>query len=231
MVVIALDSSFETCSVAVRGNAGRDHFVWAKPEAGRGADLLLQLVRDALADAGVAGRDLEAIVVTEGPGTFTGQRAAIAAAQGLKLASNATAFQVGSLAAMALSLEPVFKSAFEIIVDARRGGAYLQSFDQLARPTTPCRLVSIGAAAADLSAQTEGGPIDIATPNAAWLSELLNAEALPVRLYQLEDLAISAKALLDAPSKLGLAPVDKFRPHYYRKPDAAPAKKVQRAGP
>jgi tRNA threonylcarbamoyl adenosine modification protein YeaZ len=90
------------------------------------AEALLPLVRAAVAEAGLAFAEVDAVVVTAGPGSFTGLRVGLAAAHGLGLALDCPVVAVSSFAAWAMAAEgPV-----RVALDSRRGDAFVQDFDR-----------------------------------------------------------------------------------------------------
>ena len=89
------------------------------------AERLIPMLEQILAGAGIRWPDLDALAVGTGPGNFTGVRIAVAAARGLALGLDIPALGVTRLEALAHGLQrPV-----TVIEDARRGAAYVQSFD------------------------------------------------------------------------------------------------------
>lgn len=85
------------------------------------------MVREAMASAGLSFAELDRIVVTVGPGSFTGLRIGVAFAKGLALAHDTPVVGVGTLAALAASdAAPGLKAA---VIEAGRGGIWLQGFD------------------------------------------------------------------------------------------------------
>ncbi|MEL6297886.1 MAG: tRNA (adenosine(37)-N6)-threonylcarbamoyltransferase complex dimerization subunit type 1 TsaB [Pseudomonadota bacterium] len=220
MVAIALDSSFGDVSVAILTADGRGFSDVRRPERG-GADELVAMIAAGFAAVGLTGPDLTEIFVTSGPGTFTGQRAAIAAAQGLQVASGADAFLFSSLHAMALTAGTDGPTI--VLVDARRGGAYLQSFNEALSPLAPPRLMPV-AAAIDEASAFRGTCL---TPNPSWLSD--TDPALAATAQPIGPPAIRAEVFLGAAERLSLAPASKIRPDYLRPPDAAPSQPLPRA--
>lgn len=88
------------------------------------AELIFPRIDTLLARNAVTYADLTRIAVTTGPGSFTGLRIGLSAARGLGLARNIPVIGVPSLLAIALSRpEPV-----AVLLDARRGEAYVQVF-------------------------------------------------------------------------------------------------------
>ena len=82
MCILAIDTAGETASAAVIGPDGR---ITEKMNTDSLDHLksLMQLVSEALAEAGTDKQELESIAVTTGPGSFTGIRIGMAAARTL----------------------------------------------------------------------------------------------------------------------------------------------------
>jgi len=102
MKLLAIDSVASLCAACVY-DAGRDtelgrHVV----DLGKGhAEHLVKVVDAALAQASTIYKDLDAIAVSVGPGSFTGIRVAVAAARGFALALGIPAIGVDTLSAIA----------------------------------------------------------------------------------------------------------------------------------
>ena len=223
MNTLAFDTCFGACSVAA---------TWRVPSAGvagasrferlvRGhAERLLPMIAEAMAEAPFDFAGLERIVVTTGPGTFTGQRIGIAAARALALATDAPVASLSSLAVMAhaaaaeLGAEVAGKG-LAVAVDARRGEIYFQQF-----------------AAPDWAPLAEPS---LTTPEAA--ARLLDSSGMVAVGSGAEALAASARLLgVPVAARLGgLEPDVRFipeaamvpsqippRPLYLRPPDAKP---------
>ena len=114
-LILALDTSTETCSVAVLVPRRRRPDLLSRRESsgGRGhtRDLLV-LCQEALAEVGAGAADVGSVVVGNGPGTFTGVRIAVATARGMALSLGVPVTGVSSLAALAAAaLESVLSAA------------------------------------------------------------------------------------------------------------------------
>jgi tRNA threonylcarbamoyladenosine biosynthesis protein TsaB len=81
---------------------------------------LLEDVDALLAAAGAAPRDLDALVVGTGPGSFTSTRIGLATARGLALALDLPVAGVSTLDALAAAAEDAFP-----VIDARRGEVFV----------------------------------------------------------------------------------------------------------
>ena len=146
------------------------------------AERLFSALDDLLARAGHAYADLDRIAVTTGPGSFTGLRIGLSAARGLGLALDLPVVGVPSLRALSLSA-PHGPAA--VLLDARRGEAYLQLFVAPGAPAGPAMLLPMAEARAQLppaAALLESPFVDIARL-ARFAAGLDAAEFLPDAAY------------------------------------------------
>ena len=99
MKVLALETGSEWCDVAVGDGT---HWAVRSHHAGQAhSERIISMVDAALAEAGVALRDLDGIAFGAGPGAFTGVRIACGIAQGLSLGTGAPVVPVSTLKALA----------------------------------------------------------------------------------------------------------------------------------
>lgn len=99
MKILALDTSTEHCSVALKLGSGTDT---REVRAGqRHSQLLLGMIDDLLGAHALTLRDLDAIAFGEGPGSFTGLRIACGVVQGLAFGARLPVVGIGTLLAMA----------------------------------------------------------------------------------------------------------------------------------
>lgn len=191
---------------------------------GRGsAERALTLIADALAGIGHAAADIADIVVTVGPGSFTGQRVSIAMVQGLALASGATVHATTALGALALAVsdqaaqQGAAEREIAIASDARRGDVYLQTFDPAARPTGDAMCVSEDAAV-DALAGFRG---IVSGPAAERVIQAGGGR--PMAFAVVDPPPCDPRALLHAPDIGASRPVSRARALYLKPPDAKPA--------
>lgn len=97
--ILALDTASGQCSVALL--AGGQLTVRAVTTARDHARLLLPMVDQVLAEAGLSLRDLEGIAFGRGPGSFTGVRIAAAVTQGLAAGAGLPVMPISDLRALA----------------------------------------------------------------------------------------------------------------------------------
>ena len=125
MNILAFDTAFAAVSVCVRRDGAERAF--RKVDAARGhAELLLPMVAEALAEAGISAREVARIATSPGPGHFTGLRAGLAAAQGMALASGAALVGIDGFAALRAEIEPTAAGERLLIAfDSKRAEAFV----------------------------------------------------------------------------------------------------------
>jgi len=99
--VLAIDTALEACGAAIV-ESGHVRALAQEFMAKGQAERLAPMVRDLFAEAGCAPRDVDRIVVTVGPGSFTGVRVGLAFARGLAVALAKQCVGVATLEALAL---------------------------------------------------------------------------------------------------------------------------------
>jgi tRNA threonylcarbamoyladenosine biosynthesis protein TsaB len=213
MKVLALDSATGACSVAVtRGGA-----VLARRDAVRErgqAEVLLPMVEEALAEAGLGYADLDRLAVTVGPGTFTGIRIALAAARGLALASGRPLVGVTTFEALAHAVPPglVEGRTLVVAVDSRRAEPYVQAFGPGLAPLGAPSMVPAEALA------LPPGPLLLAGDGVGLLGPALagRADAVLAEGVRNPDAAVVARIAAARPR-----PDAPPRPFYLRPPDVS----------
>ncbi|ATA57316.1 tRNA (adenosine(37)-N6)-threonylcarbamoyltransferase complex dimerization subunit type 1 TsaB [Variovorax boronicumulans] len=126
--LLAFDTSTEHLSVAVRhGDRVLAHSGVGGAQA---SSTLLPLIRELLADAGLALAELDAIVFGRGPGSFTGLRTACSVAQGLAFGAKVPLLPVDTLLAVADEARHAFGAQRVVaVLDARMDQLYAAHYD------------------------------------------------------------------------------------------------------
>ena len=92
------------------------------------------MAAEVMAKAGLPFSELDRIGVTLGPGSFTGVRVGLAFAKGLSVALGVPCIGVGSLEALAASVDP---GPWVAVIDARHSQLYVQAFEEGAALAPP----------------------------------------------------------------------------------------------
>ncbi len=153
MKILALDTALGACSAAVL-NSGRvlaeQHEIMLRGHA----EALAPMVQRVMRDAGLPFSALDAIAVTIGPGTFTGQRVGLAFARALAVALKVPVRGTTTLEAMAEEALATNAQAQCAIVaaDAKRAEIYLSIVAADGRMLVAPQLLPIGEMTAMISA-------------------------------------------------------------------------------
>ncbi len=121
--LLAFDTSGEQIQVGISARGS----VWLTEDAGgaRASASLLPCVRRLLREAGIGLRELDAIAFGQGPGAFTGLRAACSAAQGLAWGAGLPVLPLDTLVAVAEDARVRVGAAdVWVAMDARMGELY-----------------------------------------------------------------------------------------------------------
>ncbi|MEQ8446964.1 MAG: tRNA (adenosine(37)-N6)-threonylcarbamoyltransferase complex dimerization subunit type 1 TsaB [Pelagibacterium sp.] len=103
------------------------------------AEIIFGAIGTLLDRCGLTYQSLNRIAVSTGPGSFTGLRIGLSTARGLGLALDIPVLGIPSLLALSLS----HAGPSELIVDAKRGEAYRQSFSAPGKPRDKAELVDL----------------------------------------------------------------------------------------
>jgi len=121
--ILAIDATTEACSAALLLDGDIKQRFEIAPR--RHTELILPMVRELLADAGIQTNQLDAIAVDQGPGSFTGVRVSTGVAQGLAFAANRPIIPVSSLAALAYAAHQELGGSYILAsIDARMKELY-----------------------------------------------------------------------------------------------------------
>jgi len=177
-LLLSLETSSSLCSVALHRLAdghllGQSELRLDKSHSSHLTILIEQLV----GNTGYALKDLAAVALSDGPGSYTGLRIGAAAAKGLCFALDIPLLAVGSLRALAAQVRAVTalpeQFLFVPMLDARRQEVYTATYradgsevapptpliltpEALAEPADPLRRLCFGSGAAKFAALAAG---------------------------------------------------------------------------
>ncbi|MBM7366774.1 tRNA (adenosine(37)-N6)-threonylcarbamoyltransferase complex dimerization subunit type 1 TsaB [Gordonia hydrophobica] len=183
----------------------------------RHAEILTSLMRDVLADAGVTGADLDAVVVGCGPGPFTGLRVGMATGSAYADALGIPAYGVCTLDAIDGAAPVAGPGARLVLTDARRREVYWALYDGGRRIAGP------GVDAPDTLVATLADTALIAV-----LGESRFTERFGFTGAELVTPTAAALAAVAAEQVRDGAPAEPLSPLYLRRPDAVELKDQKR---
>jgi tRNA threonylcarbamoyladenosine biosynthesis protein TsaB len=135
-LILSIETSTEICSVAV----GNEHGVLASMETHepyQHASVLTSYIQQVLQQASVLPKDLHAVAISAGPGSYTGLRIGSSTAKGLCFALNIPLLAVNTLQYMCSTLQklhPDENSLYGAMLDARRMEVYVALYDFFGHP-------------------------------------------------------------------------------------------------
>ena len=136
--ILNIETATKNCSVSVAEDTEVLSLRELATEGYAHAEKLHVFIDDALKEAGIDYRDLSAVAVSKGPGSYTGLRIGVSAAKGLCMALDIPLISVGTLEILAFKL----RNAEGVIIpmlDARRMEVYSGIFDEEHRLIRPVR--------------------------------------------------------------------------------------------
>ncbi len=225
-LILHIETGTEVCSVAL----SRGTELLALKEDGNGrahARLLAPFIEELLQEQQLSVAALDAVAVSEGPGSYTGLRVGVSTAKGLCYGAGKPLIAVGSLQSLASlvlsrALLPTSGACIVPMIDARRMEVYTAVFDADAVQQTAvsARIIDAGSFDALLDRQ----PVVFVGDGAEKCRELIvhpNAHFIP--------LAASAAGMvlpaLDCYTRGAFVDVAYFEPFYLKDFVAVPSKK------
>ena len=128
MILLAIDTAASLCAACVWDSGAGRELGRHVENIGKGhAERLMDVIATAMDRAGIGYSDLGSIVVSVGPGSFTGIRVGVSAARGLALALKVPALGVTTLSAIAEEARARFPARrIMAAIDAKRDELFVE---------------------------------------------------------------------------------------------------------
>lgn len=218
MLVMALDTSLQRCSVAIL--RGEVVVARAVEDMARGhAEHLAPMAARVLDEAGLRIADLDRVGVVVGPGGFTGVRVGLSFARGLAIGTDVAVIGVTSLAALAgNAAQDAAGGLIAAVIDARRGQVYGGLYDAGGAERVSPFVTEPEAALKKLVDAAEGTPVVLIGSGAPLLPNAPEGWWVLAEADQIDPTVVAHLA------RVAPAPSGPPAPLYLRGPDAKPPK-------
>lgn len=131
-LILNIESATEICSVSI-AREGKLIALKETTESQQHAKLLTVFIDEIFKENGIPMKELDAVAVSKGPGSYTGLRIGVSAAKGIAYAGNIPLIAISTLQALALgvSQQQEFEKGtwFCPMIDARRMEVYTAFYD------------------------------------------------------------------------------------------------------
>lgn len=127
-MILAFETSTDLCSVAYQDSLGN---IFEKRIHGRSvhSDNLFLFTKELMKEHIFSIDQIHTVLVSNGPGSYTGLRIAASAIKGIFFQSNVDVYAVNTLVGFAASQLNSFKGVIHAIIDARRSHVYHKKFE------------------------------------------------------------------------------------------------------
>lgn len=221
--LLHIESSGEICSVCI--SKGQEVLSLKETEkAFQHTEQITLLIEDCCKEAGITLKELDAISISSGPGSYTALRVGTATAKGICYALDIPLIAVGTLDSLAFkAIQIAGESGFYCpMIDARRMEVYTNVFDEHCSPLEKAQALIV-TEEAYTNYRKKGQKIFLFGNGAQKCSELLPApefEYLEVKLSALNLIPLA----VDKFDKKEFADLAYFSPFYLKSPNITKAK-------
>ncbi len=127
-MILAYETSTKICSVSFQNSKGK---TYEKRIEGRSvhSDHVFLFTQELMTEHDFKIEDLNAVLVSNGPGSYTGLRIAASALKGFLFGAEVDLYEVNTLASLAMIGDLKEKSKIHSVIDARRTHVYYQQFE------------------------------------------------------------------------------------------------------
>ena len=145
-VILNLETATKNCSVGIARDGETIALVELATEKFVHSEKLHQFIQDALKQAKINVADLDAVAVSNGPGSYTGLRIGISAAKGLCFALDIPMIALNTNDVLIAGIETQNPDAFFMsVIDARRNEVFAREYDAQKNPVSDVKAVVLEA--------------------------------------------------------------------------------------
>lgn len=142
-LILNLETATRNCSVAISRNGVLLAHIHEHAEQFIHAEKLHVFISEACKMAEISFAELDAVAVSNGPGSYTGLRIGVSAAKGLCFALQIPLIAVDTTMVLAKAVNATAGVDILAVIDARRNEVYAQLFASNLMPKTPIEAVEI----------------------------------------------------------------------------------------
>lgn len=193
-LILNLETATKTCSVALAKDGNLVTFKEATSEGYSHAEQLNLFIEEVMHTAGYGLKEVDAIAVSAGPGSYTGLRIGTSTAKGICYALDKRLIAVNSLKALAAQLDLNQSDKLIPMFDARRMEVYSAVYDSALNEVSATDAVVID----ESSFSDIEGTIHYFGPGAQKCSDVLNAE----KFNYVPNVEVSAKGMMQLSEQL-----------------------------
>jgi tRNA threonylcarbamoyl adenosine modification protein YeaZ len=214
MRLLAIDCAASLCAACVYDAGAGKELAREVRDLGKGhAEHLMDVIETALRGSGIGYRDLDAVAVSIGPGSFTGLRVGVSTARGLALALKIPAIGVTTLEALAAEGASAFPGRPVLAaLDAGREEFHAALYDKMLAKTYGPSVATLSELV-DMAIAAEAVLVGTAAPRIA---------AAAGRPFDTGPIAATADIATYARLASAKKPGEKPKPLYLRGADAKP---------
>ncbi len=131
-LILNIETSTDICSVSLSKD-GKEVSSKVTTEERSHAKLLSVLIKELLVEENITTKDLDAVAISKGPGSYTGLRIGVSTAKGICFGSDIPLIAMNTLKIMAFAISETLESNDNTLlcpmIDARRSEVYQSIFD------------------------------------------------------------------------------------------------------
>jgi tRNA threonylcarbamoyladenosine biosynthesis protein TsaB len=142
MYILCIDTGTDKCSIALCNESQ----VLAQRNSDRDfshASIITIYIKQCLTEIGIGMKDIAAVALSSGPGSYTGLRVGASTAKGICFAMDIPLIAIDSLTSLAYGVGQDHKGNIIALIDARRMDAYAAEYDNNHTLVTPMEKITI----------------------------------------------------------------------------------------